>query len=207
MPSQKQTSSPQDTLSSHKRLRFWIFVLLILLLLFGGAYVLWGFLQQPVVGTVGVVEQVLTPTGESESPEAEKQYQGTYLTFTYPATYEEKRRDNPFSEVIQESVFFAAKDIEGQKIAMVVEERTERTFEASPAFQMRMNNAQEYTRKPLALSGLEGFIFTKESQVYEVTAFFRHNTQLVTLSLTSPFTLDGLEKTLLAILESLKWYE
>ncbi len=131
-----------------------------------------------------------------------KHYSGQYANFSYPGAYVEKRHDLPENNPVKETIFLSAVDFEGRKIAITVEERPEKDFEASPSFQMRMNKPKEYEKSPLSDAGLRGFFFMKKTAVYEQDAFFFAKGFLVSVAVVSPTTADGLRDELLGILKS-----
>ena len=222
-------SSREEKKSSKKRFRFWIFItkrsesnestlsfpsavpvksglipviLLGLCLFFGAVFIIWLYLQRPAIGKVWVVEQ--TPTEDKDSAKKQKQYQGKYLTFSYPSVYAEKSHEAPVTGPVKESIFLSAEDFEGRKIAIIVEGREAGNFEASPSFQMRLNKPKEYEKSSFSENGFEGFLFTKNSRVFEQTALFFVRSLYISISFTSPFTIEGLHEELLHIFKSLE---
>lgn len=182
-----------------------VLFLFIMLLIFGSLYFLWQFLQRPVVGIVGAGKTVSKESSATDTEQLE--YQGKYLRFPYPGLYVEKMHELPVKGPVKESIFLSADDVEGKKIAVVVEERKEMVLKASPSFQMRLNKPKEYSKTMIPLDGFDGFIFEKNSQVFEQTAFFFHKGLLVSISVTSPFKIDGLKEGLIDILKSIQWKE
>lgn len=203
MKKQKSTT-PNIEENPKKKSRFWKYVaLIILLLLFGIAYIIWLYLQKPVVADIRVGAR--EPSADMDKVKEQKQYHGRYVTFTYPGVYEEKVHTTPNEGSVKESIFLSATDLEGQKIAVVVEEREIGNFEESPSFQMRLLKSQEYGKEPIAINGFKGFLFKKNTQVFEETAFVRKENFIISVSLSSPMNIEGLNKELIDVLQSLEW--
>lgn len=201
----QQTSSPKDPPPSSKHSRFWIFLLLALFFFFGAVYIIWLFLQRPAIGDVRVVQKASTE--DRDSAQNPKQYQGKYLTFSYPGVYVEKAHETPTSGPIKESIFLSAADFEGRKIAIVVEEREARDFETSPAFQMRSDKPKEYGQETVSASGFDGFLFKKNTQVFERTFFLHSGDFIISISVTSPISAEGLDQGLFAVISSVRFPE
>lgn len=195
--------TPAAKENSQKHSRLWIYVTLILLLLFGIVYLIWFYLQKPVVADIRVGAR--KPSADMDKAKEPKQYYGRYLTFTYSGVYEEKVHTTPEEGPVKESILLSATDLEGQKIAIVVEEREGGDFETSPSFQMRLLKPKEYEKEPIMTNGFRGFLFKKNTQVFEETAFVRKENFIITVSLTSPMNIDGLNMELMNVLRSLKW--
>ena len=196
----KQGKSFSQQVKTRKRS---VVLLCLGLLLCGFLYFFWQFLQQPVVGTITTEKAQKKDDGDQKKPIL---YQGKYLTFMYPSIYEEKAHEIPIKSPVKESIFLSAKDFEGQKIAIVAEERARGDMESSPSFQMRVDKP-EYDQEPVAIGWLSGFLFKKNSPVFEQT-FFSHGTDfVVSISMTSPLSMDGLEQDLFALIASIRFRE
>ena len=194
---------PKDSTPFYKRYRFLIFLFLILFFLFSGAYSTWLFLQKPAIGEVRVAKEA--PAEDRDSSKKPKQYEGKYLTFSYPGIYAEKARETPVNGPVKESIFLSAADFEGRKIAIIVEQREESNFEVSPSFQMRLLHPKTYARTSIGWEDLDGVLFTKNSQVFEQTAFFQKKNFILSISTTSPLRIDTLREDLENILRNLEW--
>lgn len=195
--------SLEEKQPSRKRFRFWIFVLIGTSLFFGIVYITWLFLQQPAIGEIRVVKKV--PTEDRDSAKEQKQYQGKYLTFSYPGIYVEKAHEIPIDGPVKESIFLSAADFEGKKIAIVVEERAGGDLEASPSFQMRADKPKEYDQEPVSVDGFSGFLFKKNTQVFERTFFLQSEDFVISISTTSPISAESLEQGLFAVIGSLRF--
>lgn len=172
-----------------------------ILLIFIFSYALWRFLQRPAVGTVKM--GVLSPSVESfDQKNEQKRFVGKYISFSYNSTYEKKTDDTPVNGPVKESIFLSAPDWEGKKIAVTVEERGESALDSSPSYKMRREASKIYHETPIAMGIFTGSIFEKKSQVFEVTAFLINQSEVITISLTSPIKFDGLAEELEALLKS-----
>lgn len=186
--------------STKWRDRIVIFLLLVGFLV-SLIYFLWLFLQNPSIGVI----RVGTPPAKDESFEQGKElkrFVGEYVSFSYPGTYVEKTHTLPVEGPIKESIFLSDAGMESKKIAVTIEKRAEESLEASPSYQMRMNDSKTYRRTSIDLNGFSGFLFTKDSQVFEQMVFFRKNGFILSIAVTSPFSLDTLWEGLENILKS-----
>ena len=190
---------------SRKPQRKTVFFLSITLFLFILAVAAWLYLQKPGIGTVKV--GMTQPQNEASAQAITmKQYQGKYVDFSYPDSYVEAAHDIPkYDPVVEERVFLTSPDREGKKIAIVVEKRLERSLESSPSYRLRMNDSKTYQREPITFEGISGVLFTKNSQVYEKTAFFQRGTSVLSVSVTSPIRLETLREGLGEILYDFQW--
>lgn len=198
---QKETT-PQVPKNRVRPLRRRMILLFTIFLVGCMSFWLWCFLQKPAVGTI---RPGATPTAaEVFTREKEKKrYTGKYFDFSHGAAYQEKRHDLPVNDPIKESVFLSTGDIEGRKIALILADRGTSDLASDPSFQIRNDASGEYQSKSFQVVNFQGTVFQKNTQIFEVTAFFSYQEYIVSISLTSPFTLEGLETELSAIVESL----
>jgi hypothetical protein len=195
--------TPAAKENNKKPRRFWVYIAIIPLLLFAVAYIIWTFLQKPVISDIRVGTK--EPSADIIKNKEPKFYQGKYLTFSYPGDYQELTHAISEEKPVKESIFLSATDLEGQKIAVVAEERETGNFEESPSFQMRLLKPKEYKKEPISENGLKGFLFSKNTQVFEETAFVSKGNFIISVSLSSPMSIEGLNKELLGVLQSLEW--
>jgi hypothetical protein len=210
-----QKQKIQAAKENNKKSSFWKYVILITLL-FVGAYIIWLFMQRPSVADIRVgIKESSVDISKNKEP---KKYHGKYLTFSYPGDYQELTHTTPEEKParssyansvaggpIKENIFLSAIDLEGQKIAVVVEERATGNFEESPSFQMRLLKPKEYKKEPISENGFKGFLFKKNTQVFEETAFVRKENFIISVSLSSPMNIEGLNKALMDVLRTLEW--
>lgn len=204
MQKQKQTM-PLTKENPKRRFHFGVYVTVVPILFFAIAYLVWIFLQKPVMADLKVV--VKKSKIDAGISKESKIYQGKYLSFSYPGDYQELTHTTPEEKErpIRETIFLSATDLEGQKIAIVVEERETGNFEESPSFQMRLLKPKEYVKESISENGFKGFIFKKNTQVFEEAAFIRKGNFIISVSLSSPMSTEGLNKALVDVLRSLKW--
>jgi hypothetical protein len=195
--------TPAAKENNKKSRRFWVYITIILLLLFVGAYIIWTFLQKPVISDIRI--ETKESSADIVKNKEPKLYQGKYLTFSYPGDYQELTHTISEEKPIRENIFLSATDLEGQKIAVVVEERETGNFEESPSFQMRLLKPKEYKKESISENGWTGFVFKKNTQVFEETAFVSKGNFIISVSLSSAMTIEGLNKALIDILRSLEW--
>lgn len=172
-----------------------------LIIIIGACALVWWQGQKPIQGTVSVGKPA--PSKNDDQNRERKFYEGKYFTFFYPAEYQEKSHVLSDEGPVKESIFLTA--IEGgKKISVVVEERESGNYEASPSFLMREKTLQEYDQEPVSINGLSGFLFKKDTQVFEQTFFFHDDHFVFSVSCSSALTAEGLEKELFEVLGSLK---
>lgn len=179
-------------------------VLFLLLggILSGGVYYIWYIVQKPSIGTIKTGALPAEPESFAQNSE-KKLYKGKYIIFAYPGSYNEKSHDAPKEGPVKEQIVLFGDESQGKRIAFVVEDRSDKYLDASPAFQMRMKDKEQYEKEIIGTGRDQKVIFTKNSQVFETTAFFMKKNLLVSVSVTSPIHLDGLRDDLLKILETL----
>ncbi|OIQ04350.1 MAG: hypothetical protein COZ86_02365 [Candidatus Moranbacteria bacterium CG_4_8_14_3_um_filter_41_13] len=192
---------PEEKKSSHTKRNIFLFIIFILL--FGGIYILWLFLQSPAIG---VIRTSSLPKEEAFDTGTEtKQFVGTSFSFSYPGRYKERAHTLPEAGPVEESIFLSATDVEGKKITLTLEKRDADTLDASPSFQMRQNDKKTYTKSSFKWDGLDRVLFIKDSQVFEKILFLQRKNLFLIISVSSPFSLDTLSQDLEDILTNLKW--
>jgi len=107
---------PEEKKSSHTKRNIFLFIIFILL--FGGIYILWLFLQSPAIG---VIRTSSLPKEEAFDTGTEtKQFVGTSFSFSYPGRYKERAHTLPEAGPVEESIFLSATDVEGKKITLTL---------------------------------------------------------------------------------------
>ncbi len=167
-----------------------------------GAYYIWYMVQKPSIGTIKPGTLPAEPESFAQNSE-KKLYKGKYITFSYPGSYSEKSHDVPKDGPVKEKIIFSGDESQGKRMAIMVEERPEKNLDASPSFQMRVKDPKRYEKEIRETGNDTKVIFTKNSQGFEMTAFFMKRNLLVSVSVTSSIHLDGLRNDLLEILETL----
>jgi hypothetical protein len=185
-----------------KRHRYAV-IFFVVFLLGLGCFLLWRFLQSPAVGTIRLGE-LPTVTESFDVSKEKKRYSGKYFDFSYVVPYVEKRHELPINGPIKESVFLSAEDVEGRKIALVLADRGTSDLTSDPSFQVRSDARGGYRSKTFAVGAFRGILFQKNTQIFEATAFFLYQGQIMSISITSPFDEEGLEAELSDIVESLR---
>ena len=132
-------------------------------------------------------------------------YKGKFLEFFHEAAYVEKSHSTPEGGPIVETVFLSTKDVEGRKIAITVVYRGTTDLTSDPSFQLRQASPQEYHSKNFKEGAWQGVLFEKKSAPFERTIFLEKNGYIISISLTSPFSSDGLEEEVLTIVRELSF--
>lgn len=188
-------------LKKNKKLIFcFITVVLMVAILFLG----WLF-QKRSLGTISI----LPPPQKTEMspPQEKKRYEGKYISFLYPASFASKSFDIPLKEPLLERLYLSKSDIEGQKIALVVQDNTGSRLEEFSSYRMRELDPTVYTKEKIQKNGLSITLFSKKTIVFEVGAYFIHDEKAASLVISSPIRFEGLREELLDILSTVQWEE
>ncbi len=144
--------------------------------------VAWWWMQKATMSTLYTNAAKST---EKEEEIALYQYRGKYVAFDLPDIFQESAHNLPESGPVKESIFFTANKgaTHNEKLAITLEEREEKTFDASPSYQMRKGNAlyEEYSDEER-----REVTFIKKVDSYERTVFFFWEQFLVSISYTAP---------------------
>ncbi len=175
----------------------------VFFLLIASFFALWSYLSGPAVGTV---QEGKLPAEDDpfEQGSERKHYNGKYVSFSYSAAYVLKSNEVPVKGPIKESVFLTEPGFSGKKIAITIEERTENSLEASPSFKMRLEKPKIYKKNLFSKEDFEGAVFEKNTQVFEETAFFSAGRNIISISVTSSVSLEGLLEELERIVSGLR---
>ncbi len=197
----KHNDSSENESSQKKK---YIFVLIFFVFLFCIAYFIWLFLQTKVVGVIrsGTLPQKEEMFDENTQT---KDFQGTYLRFSYEGKYQEISHSVSPTGPIKELVLLSSRDIEGRKIALTLEQRDSDSFDAVPSFQMRKNDTKTYQRTSFKWNGIDKVLFVKNTPVFEKTLFLQKKNSFLILSVSSPFSSEMLEEDIDRILLHLEW--
>lgn len=165
-------------------------------------FALWLYLSGPAIGTV---QEGKLPAEDNpfEQGNEQKRYNGKYVSFSYSAAYVLKSNETPVKGPVKESIFLTESGFSGKKIAIIVEERAENSLEASPSFKIRLEKPEIYDKKPFIQRDFDGFLFEKNTQVFEETAFFFAGRNIISVSVTSSVSLEGLLEELERIVSGL----
>lgn len=167
----------------------------------GGIFFLWQEMRAPVQGTIfqpkPVAEEAFAGTDER------KTYQGEHIKFIYPGYFSEKSHEISQKEPVLESLLLTSLHSSGEKIAILVEKR-EGPFDEVPNIALRRQKNQGYSEEKAVFGERQAVIFLKQSQVYEMTAFFVEKGYVVSVSATSPVRFEGLRETLEKTLATLE---
>lgn len=180
--------------------RYWW---LAFILLFGtGSFLGWQkIFSGPRMGTIRQ-NTPATPAAVSLSA-AREPYEGERMAFTYQGNFAIKTQESPGAGPVLERVFLYEKRGADKSIAWTLEERPLGQYESSPAFLYRDRKEAEFSREKLFLEGKEGILFTRRDAPYEKTFFFWQEGLLVTLSVTSLSSPDGLPDLLQGLVKDL----
>lgn len=173
-PASNQPQPSSEEPKRSKRLVFWLFSPLLIIIPAGYAW--WAF-HQPAVGTVTVQQ----PAAQAVETTQWKRFAGKYLEFQYADRYREKKHETGQSPFV-ERVFLMTEETAGRKIAITVEERPE-GFGGSANYHLRETYPKQYERHTLDRGGQTGYWFeNKQAKGYERVAFLRHKTLVVDIA-------------------------
>lgn len=164
---------------------------------------LWWYASLKSQGTI-VVQTPPEPSVDQKKEET-KTYNGKYVTFSYPDGFTEKTFDTPVKDPMVERLFLARSDVEGEKIALVVQALSGSPLTEYSAYRLREMRSDEYSEEKIRKDGLNITLFSKTTPVHEVGAFFEQAGMAVSLVVSSPTSIEGLRDALMTIVESLRW--
>lgn len=139
----------------------------------------------PAVGTVSKKEADISRE-EIPVEKKVKEFRGTYFSLSLPESFEEKRNEvSGGNGNILEQVFFSESNVDGRKLAIVVERRPTGGIPELPAVAFRELYPKLYARETVSIGSRRVILFTKEEIVYEVTGFFEEGDLAASVSVTS----------------------
>lgn len=162
---------------------------------------LWWWMDQKSIGTI------TAPVQETDTIVATPRltlYQGKYFTFAYPADFESRLDGKTVNFPILERALLGRSDVEGQKIAVVVQDITGYSLEEYGSYRLREMDTEAYLKEKVEIRGQEYTVFTKESPVFEAGAFWMVGNRVMSIILSSPIQATGLQTELITLLESLE---
>lgn len=158
----------------------------------------WWWMQQKSVGTTQVV---LPPEVKESSRDGSKTlFQGQYLTFSYPSSFELRQSGQQLAYPVLERVMLSRNDIEGRKIVALVQDIDTSTIEEYPHYRMRTLDPEIYKRERVILDEKSYTFFSKDTGVFEVGAFWQVDNLAVSLVVSSPTKYTGLREELESLL-------
>lgn len=143
------------------------------------------FFRGPAVGTVSKKEAGISR--EEISVESKvKEFRGTYFSLSLPESFEEKRNEvSGGNGNILEQVFFSESNVDGRKLAIVVERRPAGGIPELSAVAFRELYPKLYARETISVGSRRVVLFIKDERVYEVTGFFEEDDLAASMSVTS----------------------
>lgn len=139
----------------------------------------------PAVGTVSKKEADISRE-EIPVEKKVKEFRGTYFSLSLPESFEEKRNEvSGGNGNILEQVFFSESNVDGRKLAIVVERRPTGGILELSAVAFRELYPKLYARETVSIGSRRVILFTKEEIVYEVTGFFEEGDLAASVSVTS----------------------
>ncbi len=160
---------------------------------------IWLWTQGEATGTVYTAPKVEV---ETPSEPEDYTYKGKYLTLTVPGIFREATRMAPESGPLLESIFFVKEGGgNNEKIAVTVEQREEKTLQASPSYQMR--EANPLYSEQLLKEKRESFL-TKQTDPFELSYFFFVDELLVSLTYSATASHDDKKSMLDTIKQSIQ---
>lgn len=182
-----------------------LFIFLVVIFLCG-SIVLILFFRGPAIGTVSKKEPDVFRE-EIPIEKKVKEFRGTSFLFLLPESFEEKRHEtfDGNSGNILEQVFFSEGNVDGRKIAVVIERRPAGGIRELSAVAFRMLHPETYAYESMLFGDRRGSLFVKDEAVYEVTGFFEEGDHIASVSITSAVLLP--EKIKEFFFEEVKEFE
>lgn len=198
---EKIETKEQSESRSQKRWLIWGIIFIIIAL---GATFLWWLFLRP---SQGMIQAVAVPEKTDLSTPGQASYQGKYFTFRYASDFSIRDEGNSVKHPLLERIYLSRNDIEGRKIAIILQDNSGNAFEEYSSFRIRRTDRDVYREEQGKRNGLSVTFFTKETRVYEVGAFFSRGNQVVSMVVSSPTTVKGLREEVEALLDSFQWKE
>lgn len=193
-----------DTLGEHKpKKRKLLFFILIFPLCLSLVLFLWWLFQRKSYGSVTV--RTVPVVSPQEGAQTQAQYRGKFVRFDYSNDYT-KKPDIDLKKPLLERLYLARTDIEGQKIALMVQAVDYPLAEYS-SFRIRADDPKTYVQEKIVRNGLNMTLFTKNFRVFEVGAFLIQSGKVASIVVSSPTQMEGLREELLAILDTFAWVD
>lgn len=162
----------------------------------------WWWMGQKSIGTI------TTPLPAETDPTVTLPrltlYQGKYFTFAYPNDFASRLDGQAVNFPMLERALLSRSDVEGQKIAVVVQDTTGYSLEEYGSYRLREMDTEAYTKEKIDIQGQSYTLFMKDSTVFEAGAFWMLGNQVMSIVLSSPIQATGLREELLVLLESLE---
>lgn len=202
MENQQLQNKTNVSSSQSKRWRKMLFLVLCL----GGIIVLiWFFAHRKSVGEIMPPQEVQTQTRDESITTS--QYEGKYFTFRHEGGFERRFDQNDVKFPLLERQFLARTDVEGQKIAVAVQDKGTSSLEEHSAYRLRQLEHTVYEEEKYEKNGLSYTLFIKNSPVFEAGAFFEFDQKVASIVLSSPTQATGLREELLTLLDTLTLQE
>lgn len=195
-----QTSGVQPT-TSEKRFKAWRSWLGGCIILGALIAFLWWWMGQKSIGTITAPAQEANTT---VTPPRLTLYQGKYFTFAYPDDFESRLDGQAVNFPLLERTLLSRNDIEGQKIAVVVQDTAGYSLGEYASYRLREMDTEAYLKEKVEIQGQNYTVFTKDSTVFEAGAFWMIGNRVMSIVLSSPIQATGLRSELLTLLESLQ---
>lgn len=154
---------------------------ILLLGIIGGCVWVWFWIGGEAEGTVhtGVAQEKMETVKNGTEV-----FRENYFTIAIPREYSQRNHTLPESGPLKETLFLVGAASGNEKVAISVEERPEKNFEASPGFQLRKED-RDYLSKKIQNGDQEIILFTKLTDPFEKTIYFFQEDFLVSISYTA----------------------
>lgn len=166
--------------------RTFLFIFFVVIFLCGSALLIFLF-RGPAVGTV-VKKEADISREEIPVEQKVKEFRGTYFSLSLPESFEEKRHevsDEVSEGNIFEQVYFSESNLDGRKLAVVVDRKPPGGLAELSASAFRKLHPEIYTHEVASIGDRRVSIFTKDETVYEITGFFEEHNLAASVSVTS----------------------
>lgn len=198
------TADKQEVMNPERKRKKWLFIVIIFILFGITAVFLWWLFNQPSQGSI-TRSQEPEEKKDLSNPAHRKRYQGKYFTFTYPYDFNRREENESVKAPILERLFLSRNDIEGRKIALTLQDNTGNSFEEYGSFRIRKVDPAVYQEEIIERNGETVVFFTKSTVVFEVSAFFHRQNQVMSITVSSPTTQKGLREEVFSVLDSFEW--
>lgn len=164
------------------RLKKWMVILAVVLLLAGGGtYGARKFMSQPAVGT----SISSLPSASRTTPVELEQFDGTLFSFVHPMSYIEQITKPTANTTSLESRTFISSSMVSKVLTITISKLPSGKLEDESSYVMRTQNPDKYKIRPTVLKNEKVLIATNnDGQQYQQTAFWPHGDRLMIFTMT-----------------------
>ena len=153
----------------------------------------------------GIITHDGKPASLASSPEESRTvYDGKYFTFTYPESYTRRLENEAVKYPLLERVFLMNDSLQGQKIALTVQETDSSTLSEYASYRIRKDQSVVYTEEIVEHMGRKVVLLKKKNNSPEIALFFQEKNHVVSIVFSSILASEEVEREARVFLESFR---